>query len=293
MKTDSHSFETRLSDSEYPRITWEQAVCWLRDQPELRQLVLDAYYDDPLVAAAERYWLSAEWTAVRELIGDRRGRALDVGAGRGIASYALARDGFEVTALEPDGSSVVGAAAIRVLQQESGLPIRVTQEFSETLPYPDLSFDVVFARAVLHHASDLKATCRELRRVLKSGGMLITLRDHVISRREDLPEFLASHPLHSLYGGENAFLIFDYRAALTGAALKIEREIGPFDSVVNYAPNTPDTLRCEIANRLGPLGAVANAALKPRPIMGATLRVLSKFDRRPGRLVSFVCRKAN
>ncbi len=67
----SDGFETSVSDSGHPRITWEQAVCWLRDQPGLRQLVLDSYYEDPLVAAAERYWLSADRAAVRELIGDR------------------------------------------------------------------------------------------------------------------------------------------------------------------------------------------------------------------------------
>ncbi len=80
---------------------------------------------------------------------------------------------------------------------------------------------------------------------------------------------------------------------MIGAALDIAREIGPFYSVVNYAPNTPDSLRGKIAGRLGPLGALMKAALKPRPIMGVALRVLSKFDRRPGRHVSFVCRKAN
>lgn len=32
--------------------TWEDAVVWLRNQPEQRQLVLDAFYDDPLVGAA-------------------------------------------------------------------------------------------------------------------------------------------------------------------------------------------------------------------------------------------------
>ena len=33
--------------------TWENAVIWLRNQPGQRQLVLDAFYDDPLIAAAE------------------------------------------------------------------------------------------------------------------------------------------------------------------------------------------------------------------------------------------------
>src|SRR6266849_8037514 len=102
--------------------TWEAAVTWLRDQPERRQLVLDAFYDDPLTAAAERYHASGEWQAVSRLLLGRTGQALDVGAGRGIASYALAREGFEVTSLEPDPSAIVGAAAIRALAAEAALP---------------------------------------------------------------------------------------------------------------------------------------------------------------------------
>ena len=63
--------------------TWEDAVIWLRDQPNQRQLVLDAFYDDPLIAAAQRYFASGEWQAVSQLLQGRTGRALDVGAGRG------------------------------------------------------------------------------------------------------------------------------------------------------------------------------------------------------------------
>lgn len=180
--------------------SWEQAVQWLREQPEQQELVLAAYYDDPLPAAADRYWRSEEWQAIRLLLPPAPGVALDVGAGRGIASYALAKEGFAVTALEPDASALVGAQAIRGLAEASGLPIEVTQEFSERLPFADAQFDVVFARAVLHHTSDLAAACSEFYRVLKPGGRLLAVREHVISQPEDLPVFLDLHPLHKLYG---------------------------------------------------------------------------------------------
>src|SRR5690348_9111306 len=147
--------------------TWENAVTWLRKQPEKRQLVLDAFYDDPLVAAAERYFRSSEWQAVSAILKGRAGAALDVGAGRGIASYALAREGFDVTALEPDPSAIVGTGAIRALAIEANQPIRVVQECSERLPFADQAFDVVFARAVLHHMRDLERAVAEMHRVLR------------------------------------------------------------------------------------------------------------------------------
>src|SRR6185437_229583 len=155
--------------TEAPKLTWEDAVVWLREQPDQRQLVLDAYYDDPLIAAADRYVQSSEWQEIAKLLSDRKGRALDVGAGRGIASYALARQGFKVTALEPDGSAIVGAEAIRQLAREAGLSIEVVEEFSEVLPFENGAFDVVFARAVLHHTRDLNDACREMYRVLSPG----------------------------------------------------------------------------------------------------------------------------
>ena len=210
--------------------SWEQAVQWLREQPELRDLVLAAYYDDPLPAAADRYWRSEEWQAIRPLLPIAPGHALDVGAGRGIASYALAKEGFEVTALEPDASGLVGAQAIRGLAAASGLPIQVTQEFSERLPFSDGQFDVVFARAVLHHTKDLQEACREFLRVLKPGGRLVAVREHVISRPEDLPAFLDLHPLHKLYGGENAFLLPQYEAAIRGAGFQLEVVLSPLES---------------------------------------------------------------
>src|SRR5690606_27761961 len=118
-------------------LTWEDAVQWLRSQPDQQELVRACYFDDPLHAAAERFWQSVEWQSIAAILTNSRGSALDLGAGRGISSYALARDGWHVTALEPNPSDLVGAGAIRALAQESALSIEVVSDYSEKLPFPD------------------------------------------------------------------------------------------------------------------------------------------------------------
>ena len=288
-------FELMQQENTYYLKTWEQAVQWLRDQPEQSELVFAAYYDDPLLAAADRYWRSEEWQAVRQFLPPLPGKALDIGAGRGIASYALSKDGFGVTALEPDASPLVGAEAIRVLAAASGLEIEVTQEFSERLPFPDAQFDVVFARAVLHHTTDLAVACREFLRVLKPGGRLLAVREHVISRPEDLPEFLALHPLHNLYGGENAFLLKQYEDTLIAAGFKLEAVLAPFESAINYAPYTDASLRAELATRvargLPGLKKLVAGLLRLPMLWALARRILARLDHRPGRLYSFIAQR--
>lgn len=276
--------------------SWEDAVRWLREQPGNEELVLAAYYDDPLTEAATRYWQSAEWADVRGHLPGARGTALDIGAGRGIASFALAREGFAVTALEPDASDLVGAGAIRALAREAGLPITVNQEFAEGLPFPDGSFDIVFARAAMHHTRDLPAACREVFRVLKPGGRLLGLREHVITSRADLPAFLGRHPLHKYYGGENAFLVAEYEAAIRSAGFRQLTTLGPFDSAINLAPRTVDSIQTELALRasfgLPGVGRLLRTVIAAPPIWRATRSVLRRLDNRPGRLYSFVATKA-
>ena len=232
------------------QMTWEQAVLWLKSRPEQAALVEWCFYDDPLLAAAERFHASTEWLAVQKLIGPARGKALDLGAGRGISAFALAKDGWTTVALEPDPSDVVGAGAIRTLAAEGGVQIEVVETWGEALPFESGSFDLVHVRQALHHARDLNQLCREIGRVLKPGGMMIATREHVISHHQDLDEFLKAHPLHALYGGENAFLLEEYLTALRAAGIRLTKVFNPLASDINLFPETMYSVKTRMAKKL-------------------------------------------
>lgn len=265
------------------QMSWEAAVETLRNDPAQSELARACFYDDPLSDAAERYWCSTEWAEVRQRLPQSVGTALDIGSGRGVAAYALARDGWHTTALEPDSSAIVGAGAIKSLAQESNLQIQVVQEWGERLPFDDESFDVVYCRAVLHHARDLNALCREVGRVLKHGGTFLATREHVVSKKEDIPAFQENHPLHHLYGGEYAYLLDEYVSALKGAGLAIINQLNPMSSDINLYPSSRIEVKKRWASRIGfPIA---------RMIPDKLLELRGEQISDPGRLYSFVTRK--
>lgn len=280
------------------QMTWEQAVQWLRDQSDQQELVRACYFDDPLSDAAERFWESAEWKAIAALLPESKGKALDMGAGRGISSYAMAKDGWQVTALEPDPSQLVGAGAIQLLAKQTAQNIIVVSEYSERLPFADNHFDLVNCRQVLHHARNLTQTCREIFRVLKPGGAMVATREHVISKQEDLQAFLDAHTLHKFYGGENAFPLDEYISAMQLAGLHIHQVMAPLDSPINYFPMTQE--QCftyctrPVAALMGRSAAdliFSKRHLAGRILMKWLVAALNRRDQTPGRLYSFVAAK--
>ncbi|MCA2001029.1 MAG: class I SAM-dependent methyltransferase [Chloroflexi bacterium] len=277
---------------------WENAVLWLRAQPERQELVRACYYDDPLLEAARRYEASEEWQAVCKILPNQAGGALDLGAGRGISSYALAKAGWKVDALEPDPSAIVGRGAIEQLAAESALPIRTLEGIAEQIPAQDETYDLVYGRQVMHHARNLQTMCGEVFRVLKPGGVWIATREHVISRRHDLAAFLESHPLHRLYGGENAFLLEEYLGAIRAAGLRITQIFGPYDSVINYFPETEAAMTERLHSSFRKYMGAAMTRFWLNEKMPWTnwvnrflARRASRLDASPGRLYTFLCRK--
>jgi ubiquinone/menaquinone biosynthesis C-methylase UbiE len=104
-----------------------------------------------------------------EVAGRSEARVLDLGCGAGHVSFNVASAVGEVVAydLSQQMLDVVAAAA-----QERGLNnVSTVCGAAESLPFADGEFDFVFSRYSAHHWSDLAPALREVRRVLKPGGV--------------------------------------------------------------------------------------------------------------------------
>ena len=93
-------------------------------------------------------------------------RVVDLGAGTGRASLAMAGLGWDVTAVEP------GPQMLAVLREQAagaGLTLTTTQASAEATNLPDASFDVVTA-AQAFHWFDKPAALGEAARILRPNG---------------------------------------------------------------------------------------------------------------------------
>ena len=98
-------------------------------------------------------------------------RLLDMGCGAGHASFIAAAQVKEVIAydLSEQMLSVVNDAA----KTRGIFNIATRQGYAEVLPFDDGSFDVVISRYSAHHWHDVGKALREVKRVLKPGGVVI------------------------------------------------------------------------------------------------------------------------
>jgi SAM-dependent methyltransferase len=109
------------------------------------------------------------------VVGDARGRVLEIGAGVGLnlAHYPAGLDALVVS--EPSAGLLRRA---RRRASALGRPVQAVQALAERLPFDDESFETVVSTLVLCSVRDQHRALAEIRRVLRPNGRLLFL-EHV------------------------------------------------------------------------------------------------------------------
>jgi SAM-dependent methyltransferase len=109
----------------------------------------------------------------------RGSHVLEVGCGFGLETLRLAH-------LALPGGLVAGCdissdflAEARRRADEAGVDIAFEQARVEMLPYPDRSFEILWSERLLIYVPDLGRAVSEMRRVLGSGGRLVSIEPDI------------------------------------------------------------------------------------------------------------------
>ncbi len=98
-------------------------------------------------------------------------RLLDCGSGQGALTTSLAEvlAPGDVVGIDREASQVEAARSWAEERHATNVHFQTGDIYA--LPFPDASFDAVFAYTVLEHLKDPRRAMREMRRVLKPGGI--------------------------------------------------------------------------------------------------------------------------
>lgn len=90
------------------------------------------------------------------------GRILEIGAGAGYQAKIFSEDGYNVSAIDMETSVYAKDRVFDVLNYDG-----------KNIPFLDCEFDVIYSSSVLEHVSDLGLLHKEIKRVLRPGGVII------------------------------------------------------------------------------------------------------------------------
>jgi ubiquinone/menaquinone biosynthesis methyltransferase len=103
---------------------------------------------------------------------DEGTRALDLATGTGDIAFALAARGADVTGLDITHRMIDLARGKR---DARGVRLHLLVGDMIALPFPNASFDLVTTGYGLRNVPDLEGAIREIRRVLRPGGRVLSL----------------------------------------------------------------------------------------------------------------------
>jgi demethylmenaquinone methyltransferase/2-methoxy-6-polyprenyl-1,4-benzoquinol methylase len=150
------------------------------------------------------------------------GRVLDAGGGTGRVANAIREQAGEVIIADP---------SLGMLRQADRTQLKLACSHSESLPFPDATFERVIMVDALHHVIHQGQTAREMYRVLKPGGRivieepdirkfavkliaigekLLLMRSHFLAPAEIVDLFAFDSSKASIFAAEgNAWVVID------------------------------------------------------------------------------------
>jgi 2-polyprenyl-6-hydroxyphenyl methylase / 3-demethylubiquinone-9 3-methyltransferase len=110
-------------------------------------------------------------------------KILEVGCGGGLICEQLAQRGADMVGIDPS-QGALDTAATHAQERELSQHIHYQHGYAESLPFADGSFSAIVCFDVLEHVRDLKATIKEIARVLAPGGVFVfdTINRTLIAR---------------------------------------------------------------------------------------------------------------
>ena len=185
-------------------------------EAELRSFVESVRVIDGAADELRRYAHGHFWRFVRtwELVRDCEGRALELGANPYYTTMLLR----ELTDLDLTLANYFGEDGQGELEQTVEHRDFVSGEQTETklrstifnieagrFPFDDASFDVVLFCEILEHlTNDPLAAFREIKRVLKPGGVLVVTTPNA-NRLENVVRMLKGENIYDRYSGHGAY----------------------------------------------------------------------------------------
>lgn len=100
---------------------------------------------------------------------------LEIGSGAGAHSSLFKLLGGQVKSIDITLNRVVSTSYKLDLLDELGPPSLVIQADSQSIPFSDNTFDIVYSNGVLHHTFDTNKAIDEAYRVLKPGGQIVIM----------------------------------------------------------------------------------------------------------------------
>jgi SAM-dependent methyltransferase len=149
-------------------------------------------------------------------------RVLEVGAGTGVDSIAIAERGAHAVVLDLSREALILA---RHNSQSNGVTLLGIQGDAFRMPFPSGAFDIVFHQGLLEHFKNPVPLLLENRRVLKRGGHLLVdvpQKYHFYTVEKHLRMLLGKWP----FGWETEYSIGQLESIVAAAGFKVRSSYG-------------------------------------------------------------------